>query len=225
MLGAAALMLPLVAVFLSSIAFGQGAVAPSTGGNVYNVYPLGVTGPEGSFTGLLAAYYLCASNGDGNKACPARVKPGDTILVHAGTYLDDPAHYSFNGLGTPFDGTYYLTAKGTANKPISIVAAGDGPVIFDGGGIYLGHPRNHNLFNVMAADYHVFNGITVQNTDIGFLAGIKDIAGARGLTIENSTIQNVGFGICNKVGCACAGQASVPARLGYSHERSQCLAP
>ncbi|MBO0754292.1 MAG: hypothetical protein J2P54_00395 [Bradyrhizobiaceae bacterium] len=193
-LGAAALVLPLVAV---SVAFGQ-----DTGGNVYNVYPLGFTGPkvEPAFTGLLAAYYLCTANSDFNKSCPARVKPGDTILVHAGTYLDNPAQYSINGLGTPFDGTYYLTAKGTAAKPISIVAAGDGPVIFDGGGI-AGVPRNHNLFNVMAADYNLFNGITVQNTDIGFLAGIRDIAGAAGLRIKNSTIQNTGFAICDKVGC------------------------
>ena len=189
----AALALPMLA---APVAFGQ-----STGGNVYNVYPLGFTGTEvqPAFTGLLAAYYLCASNGDGNKACPARVKPGDTIVVHAGTYLDDPGHYSFNGLGTPFDGTYYLTAKGTARNPISIVAAGDGPVIFDGGGIP-GVPRNHNLFNVTAADYNVFSGITVQNTDIGFLVGIKNITGAK-VTIKNSTQNNVGFAICDKVGC------------------------
>ena len=158
--------------------------APSTDGNVYDVYPLGFTGHQDhdAFTGLLAAYYLCASD-----ACPPRVKPGDTIRVHAGTYVDDPLH----SYGLPFDGTYYLTAKGTADKPISIVAAGDGPVIFDGGG-------NHNLFNVMGTDYNLFKGITVQNTDIGFLAGIKDIAGATGITIENSTIQNVGFGIWNE---------------------------
>lgn len=197
MMGAAALVLPLLAI---PVAFGQNQ---DTGGNVYNVYPLGVSPPAGSFTGLLAAYFLCASNGDGNKACPARVKPGDTILVHAGTYLDDPAHYSFAGLGTPFDGTYYLTAKGTAHKPISIVAAGDGPVIFDGGG-------NHNLFNVMAADYNLFKGITVQNTQIGFLAGIKDVAGATGITIENITIQNVGFGICGGTKVTVKSDSSTP---------------
>jgi len=163
---------------------------PFVGGNVYHVYPLNFTGTkiQPAFTGLLAAYFLCASNGDGNKACRARVVPGDTIMVHAGTYLDDPWHYSFAGLGTPFDATYYLTAKGTADKPISIIAAGDGPVIFDGGG-------NHNLFNVMAADYNLFQGITVQNTDIAFWSGIKDIVGSVGLSIIGCTLQNIGFGV------------------------------
>ena len=67
------------------------------------------------------------------------MKPGDTILVHAGIYKDrrfdygglDPAVPSY---GTSFDGTYYLTANGTAEKPIVIKAAGDGEVIFDGDG-------------------------------------------------------------------------------------------
>lgn len=197
-LGLIALVLPLVAV---SAAFGDPA-SQSSGGNVYNVYPLGFTGTKAdpAFTGLLNAYYLCTANSDFNKSCTARVQPGDTILVHAGTYLDSPGQYSVNGLGTTFDGTYYLTAKGTASKPISIVAAGDGPVIFDGGGIP-GVPRNHNIFNVMAADYNVFDGITVQNTDIGFLAGISDIASAKGVRIKNGTAQNVGFGICDNVSC------------------------
>jgi hypothetical protein len=166
---------------------------PFVGGNVYHVYPLGFTGTriQPAFTGLMAAYFLCASNGDGNKACRARVVPGDTIMVHAGTYLDDPFHYSLAGLGKPFDATYYLTAKGTAAKPISIVAAGDGPVIFDGGG-------NHNLFNVMAADYNYFEGLTIRNTDIAFWAGIKDIVGSTGLTVKKCRMENIGFGVWNE---------------------------
>jgi hypothetical protein len=161
---------------------------PSREGNVYDVYPFGSGhGGRTAFTGLLAAYYECTALAGLGSACPPRVKPGDTIRVHAGTYPNDPLHYP----GMPFDGTYYLTAKGTAEKPITIIAAGDGPVIFDGGG-------NHNVFNVMAADYHLFKDITVQNTELGFLAGVKDIAGATGLTILHSTIQNVGFGIWNE---------------------------
>jgi FG-GAP-like repeat len=194
-LGAAALLLPLVT---ASSAFGQ-----STGGNVYNVYPIGYKGTmtQPAFTGLLAAYFTCSNNGDGNKQCPARVVPGDTIMVHAGTYIDNPTDYSVSpGLGTPFDGTYYLTAKGTADKPISIVAAGDGPVIFDGGGIY-STPRNHNLFNVMAADYNVFQGITVRNTDIAFLSGVNGILGATGFTTKNIVSQNVRDILCSKTGC------------------------
>ena len=41
----------------------------------------------------------------------------------------------------PVEGTYYLFGSGTPDKPIVIKAAGDGEVIFDGGG-------NFNLFNV-----------------------------------------------------------------------------
>jgi len=81
------------------------------------------------------------------------VKAGDVILVHAGTYLYHPEFYTGDrkiNATTPFEGTYYLTAKGTAEKPVVIKAVGDGEVIFDGNG-------NYNLFNVKAGDYNYFN--------------------------------------------------------------------
>ena len=84
-----------------------------------------------------------------------------------------------------FDGTYYLTQSGTAEKPIVIKGAGDGEVIFDGDGA-------QNLFNVMAANYNYFEGITIRNTNVAFLAGIKDIAGSSGFTLKHSRIYNVG---------------------------------
>ena len=45
---------------------------------------------------------------------PPRVQPGDTILLHAGLYKDSRFVYggfdrNIPALGTPFDGTYYLT--------------------------------------------------------------------------------------------------------------------
>lgn len=40
-------------------------------------------------------------------------------------------------MGNVFDGTYYLTQSGTAEKPIVIKGAGDGEVIFDGDGRFL----------------------------------------------------------------------------------------
>ena len=64
-----------------------------------------------------------------------RVRPGDTILVHAGTYKYNRSEYTNNASvnrTVPLDGTYYLTADGTAEMPIAIKAAGDGPAIFDG---------------------------------------------------------------------------------------------
>lgn len=170
---------------------------PAEGGKVYHVYPWNHQGPkiEPAFTGLLAAYYLEARHADWSNAAPIRVVAGDTILVHAGEYKDNRQHYNDGvegeteaRLGTPFDGTYYLLADGTADKPITIKAAGDGEVIFDGNG-------NAVLFNVMGGDYNYFEGITVRNTEVGFLTGLKNIAGANGFTLKNSRIENVGRGV------------------------------
>ena len=165
---------------------------PAAGGRVYHVYPFGYKGTkqEPSFTGLLAAYYMGADESDHSNALPPRVQPGDIILVHAGVYKDNRFVYSgfdrnLAAYGTPFDGTYYLTASGTADKPIVIKGAGDGEVIFDGDGC-------QNLFNLMAANYNYFDGITVRNTNVAFLLGYKNIAGSSGFTLKHSRIENVG---------------------------------
>jgi hypothetical protein len=167
---------------------------PFPGGRVFHVYPANYKGPkqEPFFTGLLHAYYTAASNSDWANFSPPRVQPGDTILIHAGLYKDERLLYGADiwgkGYGTPFDGTYYLTQSGTPDKPIAIKAAGDGDVIFDGGGCF-------NLFNVMAANYNHFEGITIRNTDIAFWAGVKRIAGASGLTVKKCRFENVGIGV------------------------------
>jgi hypothetical protein len=168
---------------------------PATGGHTYHVYPFDYKGPrqEPAFNGLLAAYYKNSLGGDWSRASPPRVEPGDTILVHAGVYKDfDRFSYSHEidsryttCCGTPWDGTFYLSQDGTADKPIAIKAAGDGEVIFDGDG-------NNVLFNVMAADYTYFEGITFRNTNIAIEAGQKKIAGAVGLTVKRSRFENVG---------------------------------
>jgi len=165
---------------------------PAGGGQTYHVYPYGWTGPkqEPAFTGLMAAYFRGSDQSDHSIAMPPRVAPGDTILVHAGTYRDDRLAYGgfdpkFAGYGTPFDGTYYLTASGTPDRPIAIKAAGDGEVVFDGAG-------NHNLFNLLAANYNYFEGITVRGTNIAFLLGQKNIAGASGFTLVRSLAIDVG---------------------------------
>jgi hypothetical protein len=115
------------------------------------------------------------------------VQPGDTILVHAGIYKDNRYAYQ-GGLGTVSSGTYFLTQKGTAERPIVIKAADDGEAIFDGDGAY-------NLFNVMAADHNYFEGLTVRNTELAFQAGLKNIAGAVGLTFKRMRFEDVGRGI------------------------------
>jgi hypothetical protein len=162
---------------------------PAAGGKVYHVYPPSYNGQkqEPAFTGLLAAYYTGSSHSDNFNTYPPRVQPGDTILVHAGVYKDDRLRYG-GGLGTVSSGTYFLTQSGTADRPIAIKAAGDGEVIFDGDGAY-------NLFNVMAANYNYFEGLTIRNTDLAFQAGLKNIAGSSGLTIKRSRFENVGRAI------------------------------
>lgn len=168
---------------------------PASGGHVYHVYPFGYQGTklQPAFTGLLAAYYMGSDQSDHSNVMPPRVEPGDIILVHAGVYKDN--RFVYGGFdrtkaayGTPFDGTYYLTQSGTPGKPIVIKAAGDGEVVFDGDGC-------QNLLNLMAGNYNYFEGITVRNTNVAFLLGIKNIAGASGFTLKHSRLENVGRGI------------------------------
>ena len=162
---------------------------PSPGGNVYHVYPQGYQGTrqQPAFNGLLAAYFTGSSHSDNFNTFPARVQPGDTILVHAGVYKDNRFRYG-GGLGTVGTGTYFLTQSGTAERPIVIKAAGDGEVIFDGDGCY-------NLFNVMAANYNYFEGLTIRNTELAFQGGFKNITGSVGLTVKKSRFEDIGVGV------------------------------
>lgn len=162
---------------------------PATGGLVYHVYPRDYAGAklEPNFNSLMSAYNTGANGADFVNSFQPRVKPGDVILVHAGTYREDRRRYAGPN-STLFDGTFYLTADGTPEKPIVIKSAGDGEVIFDGGG-------NAVLFDLTAADYHYVEGITVRNTDVGFLLGRKRILGAVGFTLKNSKLENVGRGV------------------------------
>jgi hypothetical protein len=168
---------------------------PAAGGHTYHVYPYGYKGPkqEPAFIGLLAAYFMGSSQSDHSNASQPRVQAGDIILMHAGLYKDSRFNYGgfdakIPALGTPFDGTYYLTQSGTPEKPIVIKAAGDGEVIFDGDG-------NHNLFNLLAGNYNYFEGLTIRNTDVAFLLGIKNIAGASGFTLKHCKLENIGRGV------------------------------
>ena len=157
-------------------------------GRVLHVYPPGWRDPkqEPAFTGLKQAY-LGSGNGDWAVVSERKVGPGDIIVVHAGLYKGDRYKYS-DALGLDFDGTYLLTAKGTPERPIVIRGAGDGEAIFDGDGA-------HALFNVMGADYNIFEGLTIRNADIAFQAGLKDLIGAKGLTVRNCRLEDVGIGV------------------------------
>jgi hypothetical protein len=159
---------------------------------VFHVYPFGFTGPmiQPAFFGLMAAYNNAASGTDMTIATRPRVRPGDTILVHAGLYINQREIYT-NTLSistVPFDGTYYLHGNGTPDAPIAIKAAGDGEVVFDCNGAF-------NCFDVKNADYNYFEGLTIRNTEIAFWAGWQGETGSKGLTVKKTRFENIGFGI------------------------------
>ena len=164
-----------------------------SGGRTFHVYPHGFKGQkiEPAFEGLMCAYNEWCAGTDWATSGRPRVRPGDTILVHAGEYKYNRYEYTNNAAvnrTTPLDGTYYLTADGTPDMPIAIVAAGDGEVVFDGNG-------NFALFDVRAADYTHFEGITFRNAEIAINAGTQFLIGSKGLTVKRSRFENVGAGV------------------------------
>jgi hypothetical protein len=166
---------------------------PYAGGRVFHVYPPDYKGTkiEPAFDALMCAYNYYCGGGDTVTAGRPRVKAGDVILVHAGLYQYHPEYYTGDrtiNATTPVEGTYYLTASGTPEKPIVIKAAGDGEVIFDGNG-------NFNLFNVKAGNYNYFEGVTIRNTDIAIWAGTQFIAGSKGLTVKRCRFENINLGV------------------------------
>ena len=161
------------------------------GGRILHVYPAKWTGEKQSpsFTTLQDAYYG-SGTGDWSIVRERTVQAGDIIEIHVGLYEADRFDY-VNPEGIAFHGTYHLTAKGTADKPIVIRAAGDGEVIFDGAGA-------HTLFDVTATEHHIFEGLTIRNADIAFYAGHKHIIGAKNLTIRHCRLEEVGEGIISE---------------------------
>src|SRR3954451_13071099 len=166
---------------------------PYKGGRVLHVYPADHEGPrlEPSFIGIKAAYYG-EGRGDWTAVRMNKAQPGDTILVHAGLYRPERLNY-VDPLSAPFTGTWSLALKGTAEKPITIKGAGDGEAIFDGAG-------NRELFDVMATQHHIFEGLTFRNTDVALFAGEKEVMGAAALTVRNCRFEDVGVGIWTENG-------------------------
>ena len=184
----------------------RGEPMAPVGGRVFHVYPPDHKGPvqQPAFVGIAAAYFDGGLvTADHYNVYPPRVHAGDVILMHAGTYKDNWHYYamgtagplpasgvpaSASCCGATFHGTYFLTAKGTAEKPIAIKSAGDGEVIIDGDG-------NDTLFNMAGGDYHYFEGLTFRNTKVAIQAGWKNIGGSSGLVVKRSRFENVGIGI------------------------------
>lgn len=163
------------------------------GGRTLHVYPLtwGTRPKEQTnYTGVMAAYNGYVGTGDWNVVALHKAEPGDTILVHAGLYKGNRHNY-VDEYGLTFDGTYLMTAKGTPDKPIVIKAAGDGEVVFDGDGAF-------RLFDVMGTAYNTFEGFTFRNAEVVFWAGVKEVAGAMGLTVRNCRFESIGIGVENQ---------------------------
>jgi hypothetical protein len=158
------------------------------GGRVLHVYPADHVGPkiEPSFIGLKAAYYG-EGRGDWTAVRMRKAQPGDTILVHAGLYRPERLNY-VDPLSAPFTGSWSLSLKGTAEKPITIKGAGDGEAIFDGAG-------NAKLFDMMASHHHIIEGLTFRNTEVAIFAGEKEVMGAVGLTVRNCRFEDIGVGV------------------------------
>lgn len=159
-------------------------------GRVRHVYPEYYKGEkeEPSYPGLVSAYGGSKdTKGDWYVVAEDPVQPGDIIKIHAGLYNADILNYP-DWHNVPFDGTYWFTEKGTAERPIVIEAAGDGEVLFDGKGAA-------NLFNVMGTDHHIFQNLTFRNVDRVFEAGRKGLTGASNLTVRNCRFEHVGEGV------------------------------
>ncbi len=157
----------------------------TAGGRVLHVYPPGYEGEkeEPSFVSIMEAYYGAGKSLWGS----ATIKPGDTILVHAGLYHCERRRY-YEPLGMHFHGTYHLSGNGTPEQPIIIRGAGDGEVVLDGDGVY-------RLFDVIYADHTHIEGLTIRNCEVGIMAGLRFTDGCDGLVVRNCRFENVGCGI------------------------------
>ena len=151
---------------------------PYAGGRVFHVYPprlhrdqdrAVVRRADVRLQLLVRRHRL----GDGRPAArqAGRHDPGARRASTSTTATSTPTTPSVNRT-VPLDGTYYLTADGTAERPIAIKAAGDGEAIFDGAG-------NFALFDVRAADYTYFEGLTFRNADDGDPAPARSSSPAR----------------------------------------------
>lgn len=163
---------------------------PFPGGAVRHVYPTDYEGEkeQPAYRNLMHAVNGFQTWCDNYQTVhPNRAQPGTIIKVHAGVYKTDYNDYRDPG-GLWLHGMQTFIADGAPGKPIAIVAAGDGEVIFDANG-------SDRYFNIAAADYLYFEGLTIKNTRIAFYAGMQGLEGCKGLTVKNCRIEEVQYGI------------------------------
>ncbi|HYC93511.1 MAG TPA: right-handed parallel beta-helix repeat-containing protein [Thermoanaerobaculia bacterium] len=100
-------------------------------------YFVATTGSDTTGNGSVTAPYLTI------KQATRVVKPGDEVVVRAGTYYDESV----------------ITCKGTASAPIVIRAAQGEKVILDGSRL----PAGTDLFTLHTTDWVDFSGFEVRN--------------------------------------------------------------
>ncbi|MET0849972.1 MAG: right-handed parallel beta-helix repeat-containing protein [Candidatus Rokuibacteriota bacterium] len=117
--------------------------------------------PAGGGTGAAADPFR------GLAAAQAAAQPGDLFLLHAGTYA----------------GGFTIDRRGAPGRPIVYRAAGDGPVVLDGGGA-------ERLVNAQGAQHVWLEGLTFRNARYLVLAHR-----AAHLVIRRSTFEVVRYAI------------------------------
>lgn len=163
---------------------------PYEGGEVRHVYPLDYEGEkqQPAYNNLMHAVNGFQTWCDNYQTIhPNYARPGTKILVHAGVHKTDFNAYRDPG-GLWLHGMQTFIADGTPEKPITIMAAGDGEVILDANG-------SDRYFNIAEADYLHFEGLTIRNTRIAFYGGLQGLQGCKGLTVKNCRLENVQYGI------------------------------
>jgi hypothetical protein len=152
------------------------------GGTTWHVYPVKFKGEKEKPTIKLNHYEtpILRKNRQGEQ----EVRPGDTVLFHAGEYKVNKYNYRDRLFQGPKWGVWWFWGGGEAGKPIVYKPAGDGEVIFDGDG-------NQAIFQLAATRHLWIDGITFQNAQCGFLAGMGGLDQAEGLTITNCTFKNI----------------------------------
>jgi hypothetical protein len=151
------------------------------GGTTWHVYPLDYEGKKLEPTVRLNHYNTPILNVD--RSGEQIVKPGDTVLFHAGEYRVNKHNYRDRLFQGPKWGIWWFRRGGEPGRPVLFTPAGDGDVIFDGSG-------NYAIFQVAATRHLWIDGLTFRNAHCGLFAGQSGLGAAEGLTVTNCTFQN-----------------------------------
>jgi hypothetical protein len=138
----------------------------SSQGRTLHVYPGGKkpTGPEESAFDRVAAAYDAA-------------RPGDIILIHAGTHTMPGAPYRWTKSGEP-------------GRPIVLRGAGTGQTILEGADL------KTDLFHLVGANHLLFEDLTIRRVRTAIDAGGRKDPGASWLTVRRCRIEEAIKGIC-----------------------------